>query len=233
MIAFRPALPACIALVCVSACSSGFRSDAPVPQTYVLRAAQRALEPLAQPASLQVLRPRPHPGLESDAIMLLRSDRRLDHFRAVRWAAELPEVIEALALDSFRNAGVFAAVHDSNSGFSAEYLLRITIRRFEADYTQGNGAPSVHVALDCTLGRRSDRGVLASFVAEGTADAEANRVSAVIGAFERAAAAAFEAMTVQTREAVAAEESRQPSAFSLQPDRDKSAFRPVAVRPEG
>lgn len=203
MMAFRPALAACMTLVCAGACSSGFRSDAPVPQTYVLRAAQRALEPLAQPASLQVLRPRPHPGLESDAVMLLRSDRRLDHFRAVRWAAELPEVIEALALDSYRNAGVFAVVHDSSSGFSADYLLRITIRRFEADYTQSNGAPRVQVALDCTLARHSDRRVLASFVAEGIAEAEANRVSAVIGAFERAAAAAFETMTVQTREALA------------------------------
>jgi cholesterol transport system auxiliary component len=124
----------------------------------------------------------------------------------VRWAAELPEVVEALAVDSFRNAGVFGSVHDSNSTFGADYLLRITIRRFDADYTGGKDAPRIHVALDCTLGRRSDRHVLASFAAEGTADAEANRVTAVVAAFERAAIAAFESMTARTREALVGKE---------------------------
>jgi cholesterol transport system auxiliary component len=184
-------------LMCLCACTGGFKSDAPVAQTYVLRATPETVDPLPAAASLQVLRPLPHPGLESDRIMLLRSDRRLDHFNAVRWAAELPEVVEALVVDSLRGTGAFSSVHDSISGFGPQYLLRITIRRFEADYTARSGVPRVHVAFDCTLGRRSDREVLASFAAEGVADAEANRVNAVIAAFESAADSALDSMATQ------------------------------------
>jgi|SRR5688572_17197250 len=184
------------------ACSSGFRSDSPAPQVYVLRASAERVEPLPQAVSLQVLRPLPRPGFDSARIMLLRTDRRLDHFNAARWAAELPEVVEALAVESLRSTGAFASVHDANSTFSADYLLRITIRHFEADYTAGNGAPRIRVAFDCTLGRRSNREVLASFVAEGASDTGANRLNAVIGAFENAADAAFDSLAMQTVEAL-------------------------------
>lgn len=182
----------------LAGCSSGFRSDAPAPQTYVLRVAGQPAEPLPEPASVQVLSPLPRPGFETDRIMLVRSDRRLDHFNAIRWAGDLPEVVEALAVERLRGSGAFSSVHDSISGFPADYLLQISIRRFEADYTRDAGAPRIHVVLDCTLGRRSDRRVVASFEAEGVAEPQANRVNAVIDGFERAAATALDALAAQT-----------------------------------
>ncbi|MGH8285762.1 MAG: ABC-type transport auxiliary lipoprotein family protein [Steroidobacteraceae bacterium] len=208
------------AIGCVVGCSSGFRSGTPPPQTYVLRASLERAEALPDAPSLQVTRPLPSPGFETDRIVLVRSDRRLDHFSGIRWAAELPEVVEALAVQSLRSAAAFSAVHDSGAAFSPDYLLRLTIRRFEADYTGGGGAPRVHVAFDCTLGRRSDRQVLASFAAEGVADAQANRANAVIGAFETAADAAVASMAEQILAALRENGSRLP-ASALRPEQER------------
>src|SRR5690606_32380603 len=116
----------------LAGCSGGLRSDAPPTQVYLLRMTAdvpRADEPL--PASLQVARPQAHPGLESDRLMLVQEDRRMSHIAGSRWAAELPEMVEALAVQATRATGAWSTVQDSLSPFSADYLLQITIRRFE------------------------------------------------------------------------------------------------------
>jgi cholesterol transport system auxiliary component len=132
----------------------------------------------------------------------VRSDRRLDYYAGSRWAGELPDVIETLAIDTLRASGEWGAVHESPSPFLSDYLLQINIRRFEADYTDGGVAPKVHVVLDCTLARRIGRELVTAFVAEGVADASENRLSAVVAAFEKAANTAL--ATMAERSAAAA-----------------------------
>lgn len=126
----------------------------------------------------------------------------MDYYMGSRWAADLPDVVETLAIDTLRASGAWGAVHESPSPFFADYLLQINIRRFEADYTSDAAAPKVHVVLDCTLVRRLGRDLVTSFVAEGTADAAENRLSAVVVAFEQAANAAL--TTLADRSAAAA-----------------------------
>jgi ABC-type uncharacterized transport system auxiliary subunit len=93
-------------------------------------------------------------------------------------------------------------VQDADSPFPSEYLLRIRVRRFEADYTGGGPAPEVHVALDCVVGQ--GREVLASFIAQGAATAAADRMSAVVAAFEQATDEALNSLARQSHTAVAA-----------------------------
>ena len=112
-------------------------------------------------------RPDASPGLESERIALLRSEQRFDFYAASRWAAPAPDVIESVILDTLRATGSFRAVFDDTAPFAPRYGLRCTLRRFEADYTKGGGAPTVFVTLDCTLGRHRDRALLASFTAQG------------------------------------------------------------------
>jgi len=205
-----------------SGCTSGlFKSEAPPVQVYVLRAAAsptsaatgqaQALDTAraAQagtsgnasegaspppPPTIQVPRPQADPGLATELITLVRSDHRMDRYAAASWAGPLPDVVETLAIDTLRATGQWSAVHDAPSPFSAEYLLQINIRRFEADYTSGAEAPTIYVTLDCTIARRRGRQLLTSFVAEGVATAETNRMSAVVAAFEKAAQAALKTM---------------------------------------
>jgi cholesterol transport system auxiliary component len=134
---------------------------------YVLRAsaAPPRSELTSSTVSLHVGRPIAGPGLDSDHIVLVQSDHRMSYFAGSRWPAALPAVVEALAVDTLRSSGAWSTVQDSGSAFSSDYLLQIVIRRFEAGYSGGSAAPQVHVVLDCTVGRRAGREVLASFLA--------------------------------------------------------------------
>lgn len=212
----------------LSGCTSGlFKSETPPVQIYVLRAAAspttaatgqaqaldsaRAAEAgtsgassaaAATPPTLQVPRPQADPGLATELITLVRSDHRMDRYAGSSWAGALPDVVETLAIDTLRATGQWSAVHDAPSPFSADYLLQINIRRFEADYTSGGEAPTIYVTLDCTIARRVGRELLTSFVAEGTANAEANRMSSVVAAFEKASQLALRQMADRSAAAV-------------------------------
>jgi ABC-type uncharacterized transport system auxiliary subunit len=126
----------------------------------------------------------------------------MSYYLASRWPAGVPAVVEALAVDALRSSGAWSTVQDSASAFSSEYLLQIVIRRFEADYSVSSAAPEVHVVLDCTVGRRAGREVIDSFVAEGSAPANANRLGDVVSAFEEASNKALDEITVRSAQAV-------------------------------
>jgi cholesterol transport system auxiliary component len=205
----------------VSGCSGLLHSEDPPVQIYVLRAAvtpnvaaaeqAQALDAArtasgasakSPPPSLQVPRPQADPGLANELITLVQSDHRMDRYAGSSWPGPLPDVVETLAIDTLRASGGWSAVNDAPSPFTADYLLQINIRRFEADYTGGGDAPKVYVTLDCTIARRLGRELITSFVAEGVADAEENKMSAVIAAFEKAANMAMASMAQRSAEAV-------------------------------
>ena len=206
-------LTACAALA-VTGCTGLFHSTAAPEQTYLLRApappaaAAPAAPPgaaLASPAALPsigVSRPDADPGLDSSRIILVQADHRLNFYSGSRWAGPVPDLVEALTVETLRASGGWQSVQDADSPFPSEYLLRIRVRRFEADYTGGGPAPEVHVALDCVVGQ--GREVLASFIAQGTATAAADRMSAVVAAFEQATDEALNSLARQSHTAVAA-----------------------------
>ena len=201
----------------LTACSGVFESKLDAPQAYVLR-----LPPATAPGasanggSVLLQRPQAGPGLDSDRIALLRSDQRFDFYAASRWAAPAPDLIESVMLDALRATGAFSAVFDDSAPYAPVYNLRCGLRRFESDYTSERGgaggrAPTVHVALDCTLGRRRDRQLLASFTAQGSSVAGEDRLSAVVAAFEAATATAMKELGRAIVDAVAAEKPASES----------------------
>jgi ABC-type uncharacterized transport system auxiliary subunit len=196
-------LATCFLTGALAACSGGLHSDSPATQVYVLRAAAHPQATLIQStASLHVSRPMAGPGLDTDHILLVQSDHRMSFYVASRWPADLPGVVESLAVDTLRTTGEWSTVQDSGSAFSSDYLLQMVIRRFEADYTVSASAPEVHVVLDCTIGKRAGREVIGSFVAEGSATAAANRLGDVVTAFEDAANKALADIAAHTAQAV-------------------------------
>lgn len=192
-----------------SGCGGLFESKLDAPQTYVLRLPPAASVNAAgaQPlGSVLVQRPETSPGLNTDLIALLRTDRRFDYYSATRWAAPLPDVAESVIVEALRGTGAFSAVMDDRSPFAPNYNLRVTLRRFEADYTPGEAAPTVHVVLDCTLGRHRDRSLMGSFSARGTVRASEDRITAVVAAFEAATAAAMAELTQATTSALSSDQ---------------------------
>ncbi|HYX73090.1 MAG TPA: ABC-type transport auxiliary lipoprotein family protein [Steroidobacteraceae bacterium] len=186
----------------VSGCSGLFRSNAKPEQIYYLRApsAPGTAAPAAS-VSMRVVRPVAGPGLDSTHIMLVQADHRMNFFSGARWPAPAPELIESLAVQTLRASGGWASVQDSASPFPADYLLQMHVRRFEADYTAGGAAPLVQVVLDCTVGRRQGREVLATFTVARSAAASANQLSQVVAAFEQATGTALDALAQQSVQA--------------------------------
>jgi cholesterol transport system auxiliary component len=223
---------AAVVLLCLalSSCSGLFRSNEKPEQIYYLRppatpaaaaavgAAAEARPASAMPLSLRVMRPIADPGLESTHIMLVQADHRMNFYSGSRWPAPAPEMIEALAVQTLRASGEWASVQDSTSPFPADYLLQMHLRRFEADYTAGGAAPSVQVVLDCTVGRRQGREVLATFTVAGTAAAATNHLGQVVGAFEQATGTALDALVQQAVQAVRLE-AQHPAQSEDQPAR--------------
>jgi cholesterol transport system auxiliary component len=207
----RTSIAAISIAIGAAACSSGLHSDAPPVETYVLRATGTASAAAAQPLpSLRVPRPLAAPGLDTERIVLMQTDHRSSYYAGSRWAARLPEVVQALAVETFRATGAWSSVEDARLSIPAHYLLEITIRRFEADYMAQAGAPVVHVSLDCALVQRVDRALVASFSAESSASATENRLGAVVDAFERAVNQALATAAERSATAVRTSKVRSP-----------------------
>jgi ABC-type uncharacterized transport system auxiliary subunit len=181
--------PYLAALLALPGCVNGLNSKIPAQQSYVLQGAPAsAPSPPGERSSadsLEVLRPSAAPGLEREGIAVMRAGRRLDFYTDGRWAAHAPAMLQALVIDSLRNAGRFAAVESDAAPFAARYVLGLELQHFEAVYDTP-GPPHIRVALVGTLGRSSDRVVIASFTAHSEVRAEADRMQAVITAFDQA-----------------------------------------------
>jgi len=218
-----PPVRRAVPLLCIlsGGCSGLFHSSARPEQTYYLRAPPAAAatlpptaargapgSPPALAASLRVGHPQADPGLDSSHIMLVQADHRMNFYAGSRWPGPVADLIEALAVETLRASDAWRSVEDSTSPFPSDYLLQVTVRRFEADYTAGGTVPEVHVTLDCILGRREGRDVLATFVASGAALASANRLSEVVSAFEQATGAALGSLSQQAQQAVRAAAER-------------------------
>ncbi len=151
--------------------------------------------------TLQVLSPEAAPGLVSDGIAVLRPGQRLDYYTGARWVVSAPMMLQTLAIEALRRQGRFSLVEADGGPFAARYLLSVELTHFEADYTAeaGSGAgagaaggPTVHVSLVCTLGRRVGREVVTTLTVNSSAAADADRMGAVIAAFQQATGAALE-----------------------------------------
>jgi cholesterol transport system auxiliary component len=200
-----------LALVCVSlglgGCGGLFESTIPAQQSYVLRLPSRpAQSEITKVAGgLRVQRPVAGPGLDSDRIVLLRSDRRFDVYAATRWAAPAPDLVASVLVDQLRGASLFSSVLDDTAPYAPRYTLRCGLNRFESDYTGGGRAPTIEVVLDCTFGRYRDRTLLANFTAHGSAPAGDDRIGAVVAAFESATGKAVAELERNVAGALAAE----------------------------
>jgi cholesterol transport system auxiliary component len=186
-----------LTLLMLAGCSGGLKSNLPRAQVYVLRPTLAAAAATPAVGTVQVTLPQAAAGLATDSIVVLRSGERLDYYSAARWAGAAPSMLQTLAIDALRGSNKFAMVESDAGPFPSEYVLSLELRHFEAEYT-GTGPPTVHVALVCTLGKRGNRDVIVSFTAESQVKADADRMQAVVTAFEQATGNALSQMAANT-----------------------------------
>jgi len=175
------------------------RAAAPAPALEAgVHTGSRAAAGPTDAAAATLLLPRPltAPGLDTVRIALTRADQQLDYFAHRAWAAPLPDLVQARALELLRAAGHFRAVETTGTPFASQYLLQLEIRRFQVDY-RTTGTPLVRVQLVATLGRARERAVLATLIAEHNLAVPVNRMQSISAAFQAALDAALTELVAQ------------------------------------
>lgn len=214
-----PAAIGFAAVLGLAACGGSlFRSKLPPPAVYQLSigsgstpaGAAPARAPI--PADLSVLRPRVRTGLDSDRIAVLYPDRRLGYLADARWSGPVEEIMLDLTLQAFRRDANLRSVHAEDSAFVGAYLLSIDVTDFQAEYQGGAGgsaseaagaaAPIVHVHLIASLGAAADRRVQGRFEADARRPASANRVTAIVEAYDQAVEEALAQVVSATADAL-------------------------------
>lgn len=180
--------------------SGGFHSSQPLQQQYLLSwsaaAAKRGSAAsadssapagsLAAARSLEVLLPSAAPGLAGDGIAVLRPGQQLDYYNGARWAASAPLMLQTLAVEALRQQGRFSLVESDSAPFAADWVLQLELTHFESDDAGGGGAPTVRVGLMATLGQRTARRAVMTLTVDTHAVAQADRMGAVVAAFQSA-----------------------------------------------
>lgn len=197
----KPLLCVC-SIFALAACSGQlFQSKTAAPTVYLLSVKPGTAGPQI-PADLTVLRPRVRTGLDTDHIAVLYPDRRLTYVAGARWSGPLDEVVQDLALQAYRARGNLRNVHADASSFGGSYWLEIEVTDFQAEYSASSGidsaAPTVHVHLFGALGGAGDRRVLGHFEADVRQAAAANRLGAIVEAYDEAADAALSRLVAET-----------------------------------
>ena len=185
-------------LLPLAACS-GLRSNAPVTQIYLLQpqpAVAAVAAAVAPTATLAVVLPVVAPGLGSDRISLVHADGRLDSYAGSRWPDELSLVLQPIFIDALRTGGRYLTVQSDAMPFNAEYLLQVEVRQFAIEYDAAEN-PVATVSLVCTLGRRADRAPVRSFSISTAVAASANRMGAVVSAYNQAIGKALQELVTQ------------------------------------
>ena len=194
----------------VGACFGGLRNEAPVPVNYRIGAPKLAAgEPLA--ADLLVEVAATAPGLESTGIAGRWPASRIDYLADARWSVRTPHLIESALIEALQDSGRLRSVQSGFSRYRTSHTLTIEVRRFEADYTGGE-PPVAAVALAVTVGRQSDRSVLAAFTVAAEERASENRVSAVVAALDMAFGRTAAEVASRAFEAITSDLARQPEA---------------------
>lgn len=126
------ALPAILLpLVLLTACAGLLTSEQPARQNYLLRPYEASFAPAggaAQPdllLHLSVI-----PGLDTDRILALGTDARLNHYANARWPDHLPEVLTSVLRRSLEATGRFASVEDAATGAVDAWSLDLEVREF-------------------------------------------------------------------------------------------------------
>jgi cholesterol transport system auxiliary component len=208
----RPFTTAVLLASCLLAgCLSGLKNEAAAPVIYRINAPKLAAGGETLAADLLVTVESTAPGLDGTGIAGRWPGLRVDYLAGARWPVRTPTLIESALIEALQDSGRLRSVQGDFGRFLATHTLALEVRRFEADYTAGE-PPVAHVALAVTLGRLSDRRVLASFVVAGQETAAANRVSAVVAALDAAFGRAAGEVAVNSFEAIVADLARQPEA---------------------
>ena len=148
-LALRFVLPPLVLLL--AGCGGVLTSDAPAERVYWLEPLSDVVVDLPNAPSdaerpTVTLSVDAAPGLDTDRLLILEDDARLNEYAAARWADRAPEVVESLLKASLEADGRFLRVAD-RSAAHVDVRLALELRRFFK--RGGNVQIELNGYLDC------------------------------------------------------------------------------------
>jgi len=173
--------------ILLAGCSNLLTSKQNVNQFYTLNAATQFPEAVFDiNETIVVNASTASAGLNTDRIILRTSAQRFDYYAGARWNAMLPALVEQNVIQSMENSRNLARVASSKSGVSADYVLMLDIRDFQAEYADPKQAPEVFVRLVGKLIAYPGRELAATFSVQVRQPAQQNNLADVMVAFDQA-----------------------------------------------
>ena len=124
-------------------------------------------------------------ALDTELIAITRSPLRYEYFAGVEWADRAPNLFQDLLIQGFENSGKIVAVGRRSSGLRGDLVLQSSLRRFEADFSEGR--QTVRVALHVNLMKGAFGEIVASGLIESDIEARSRQPGAIVAAFDTAA----------------------------------------------
>jgi ABC-type uncharacterized transport system auxiliary subunit len=199
----RGLLIICAAAAAVACSGSLFESKMAPPAVYVLRVTAPG-KAISIDADLTIDRPLLGPGLDVSRIAAEFPDRRLEYFANANWSADLGDVLQSLAVQNFLRASGLRNVAANSSRFEGAYRLEITVSDFAAHYRTQGAAPTIKLAMTTRLGLGGHLLPGGTVNVDIERQAESDRQSAIVAAFEAAADSGFEQVIAATTQIIVA-----------------------------
>jgi ABC-type uncharacterized transport system auxiliary subunit len=136
------------AVLLAQGCSGLLTSEQAARQYYLLAPLREPVTPTteAPPAHL-ALQVSAIPGLDTDQLLALGTDARLQQYSNARWPDHLPEVLTSTLQRSLESSGRFTSVDAADRTDNDGWLLGLEVREFFGIRDAAGNTGSVRVAL--------------------------------------------------------------------------------------
>ena len=129
-------------------CGGILTSDQPARQVYLLTPLEAPVASAVAAASAGLtLEFTAIPGLDTDRVLALGADPRLQQYGNARWPDHLPEVLASVLQRSLESAGGFDTVRLADAAVDGDWMLRLEVREFYGLLDQAGDTTTVRVGL--------------------------------------------------------------------------------------
>lgn len=133
---------------------------------------------------LVVETPTANAGLSQLRIALMRNPVQIEYYARANWTDRVPQMLQTLMLESFDNSGHIVSVGRELIGLRADFLLRIEIREFQAEYFHEDPRPHAHIGFSARLIAMPRREIVGNQGFNALVPAEADRIDDIITSFD-------------------------------------------------
>lgn len=125
-------------------------------------------------------------GINTNRIAVAHSPITLDYYAGATWTDSAPALVQTLLVESFENTGRIVAVGRESVGLKPDYVLKLELREFQAEYASSEAPPTVHIRMIAKLVRMPQREIVATHMAQRMLPAATNTLDSVVAAFDDA-----------------------------------------------